>query len=449
MKPEEKTTNKTKETQDDIREDIRELANAVKAQSELMEKTLNGQKEPEKKTEPEKKEPKPAVRRIDLTENTKRDVKNISDIINMPTRMLSDAEQELREFCDDAYITASLLKTDPRNLKMWQQFQSSDSALRKAMDTATSGEGSEWVPDVLSTQLIEKYRLQARVPGLFTEIQMPANPYKLPTDLGDMTFYLISESLSAEPSKTPTTKLTTGDLTLTAKKFRGRSIWSEELDEESIIPILPRVKENIARSAALAVEDAIINGDTTATHQDSDVTDSKDHRKAWKGLRKHALEQSYDADMSTFDKDTTLARITAMGKYGITKSELIWIASVVSYNKALALTEMRTVDKYGPKATILTGEVGKLYGVPFVVSEKVRENLNNSGVYDGSTTDKSGILLVNKNQWVLGNRGNWKLTVDFDNDVDQYVLNVRFKKAFIPIRAIASNHIVEYGYKIS
>lgn len=434
-------SDKGKENKNEVGQDIKNLTDAVKQQSELLKSVLEKKKEPEEKKTP--------ARRIDFSESTPRDVKDIRDIMNMPTRMLSDEEQELREFCDDVYITASLMRTDPRNLKMWGRFRESNTALRKAMDTATSGEGSEWVPDVLSTQLIEKYRLQARVPGLFTEIQMPSNPYKLPTDLGDMTFYLIGESISDEPSKTPVSDLTTGDLTLTAKKFRGRSIWSEELDEESIIPVLPRVKENIARSAALAVEDAIINADTTSTHQDSDVTDSKDHRKAWKGLRKHAIEQSYSADMSTFDKDTTLARITAMGKYGITKSELAWIASVVSYNEALALTEMRTVDKYGPKATILTGEVGKLYGVPFIVSEKVRENMNNSGVYDGSTTDKSGLLLVNKNCWVLGNRGNWRLTVDFDNDVDQYVLNVRFKKAFIPIYAIASNRIVEYGYKIS
>ena len=422
------------------------LATALAQQKE--KERVEAEAEKKAKEEKEKKEA-PAVipaSRLDLTETVSRDVKGIKDIMEMPGNRLNDAEKELREFMDDAYITASLLRTDPRNLKMWQGFKDSNTALRKAMDTATATEGSEWVPTILSTDLIEKYRLEARVPGLFREFQMPRNPWVFPTSLDDMTFYLIPESKSDEPSKTPSTKLTTGDLTLTAVKLRARSIWSEELDEGSIIPILPAVKNNIAKSAALAVEDVIMNGDTTAPHQDSDVTDTKDHRKAWKGLRKHALEQSYTADLSTFDKDTTLSLITKLKKYGITKSQLAWIASVTSYNEVLALAEMRTVDKYGPKATILTGEAGKLYGVPFIISEKQREDLDATGVYSGVYT---ALHCVNRNAFIMGNYGNWKLSVRFDDDVDQYIMNVRFKKIFLPIYAIASHPIVSMGYKIS
>jgi len=455
MEPKDKDKNKDKNTSkdQDIRDDVKGLKDAIKDQTELLAKLIADQKEDKKedlKSKDSKKDnKKEPVRRLELVDSRSRDVKNIKQIMILPSRYLNDQEKELRDFADDIYIMAQVLETDPRNLKMWQRFQDSSSALKKAMDTATAGEGSEWVPTTLSTNLIERYRLIARVPALFDEFPMPANPWTLPTSLADMTFYYMPESTSDEPTKTPSTKLTTGDLTMTAKKFRARSIWSEELNEESIIAVLPRIKENIARSAARAVEDAIINADTTATHQDSDVTNSKDHRKVWKGLRKNAIEQSYSADLSTFDKDTTLARITAMGKYGINVDDLAWIASTVSYNKLRGLAELRTVDKYGPNATILTGEVGKLYGIPVIVSEKLRNDMNNSGVYDGSTTDKTGILLVNTRMFALGNRGDWRLTVKFDDDVDQYIMNVRFKKAFIPLDDVSSEHIVEYGYKIS
>lgn len=441
--------NKEKTDTQELKDSISTLTDTVKEQSDLLATAL-AEQEPETEEKKEtKKEDKPLVRRLDFSEVNSRDVKSIRDIMQMPSNMLNEAERAIRERADDAYILATLLRTEVGNLKMWQNFRESRSALRKAMDTATSTEGSEWVPTTLSTNLIEKYRLQARVAGLFTEIAMPRNPYKLPTSLSDMTFYLIGESLTSEPSKTPTTKLTTGDLTLTAVKLRARSIWSEELDEESIIPVLPAVKNNIAKSAALAVEDVIINGDTTATHQDSDVTDSKDHRKAWKGLRKHALANSYNVDLSTFDKDTTRSLLTKMEKYGVIPSEVAWITGVVCYNKMRGLTELLTVDKYGPNATILTGEVGKLYGSPVIISEKTRENLNASGVYDGSTTDYTELTTVNRGAFIIGNRGNWRLTVDFDNDVDQYVLNVRFKKDFIPIYTLSSEPAVAIGYKIS
>jgi HK97 family phage major capsid protein len=386
------------------------------------------------------------VRKLEFSD-AKSDIRPISSIMETPSRLLTPVEQELQSRMDDIYIVSSLLRTNPRNLKMWTDLREGTSALRKAMDTATATEGLEWVPTTLSAQLIEKYRLEARVAVLFDEIAMPRNPYELPTDLGDMTYYLMPESLTPEPSKTPTTKLTTGKKTLTSKKLRARSIWSEELDANSIIPILPRVKDTIAKSAALAVEDVIINGDTTAPHQDADVTDSRDHRKAWKGLRKLVVAGAFN-DLGTFDKDTTRGLLVDMGKYGLIPSEVVWIAGVVSYNKLRGLTELLTVDKYGPAATILTGEVGRLYGSPVIVSEKIRENLNATGVYDGSVVDNTLLLAVNRRAWILGNDGGWKLTVDFDNDVDQYVLNVRFRKDFICIYP-ATDACVAVGYNVT
>jgi len=439
----------------ELKDEISALKDTVKEQSDLLATAIAEQEDREKEANAEaekkakEKKATPTPIRLDLTETVSRDVKGIRDIMVMPSAMLNDAEKEIRDFADNAYITATLLRTSPQNLKMWQGFKASNTALRKAMDTATATEGAEWIPTTLSTNLVEKYRLEARVPGLFTEIQMPRNPFKLPTNLADMTFYLIPESTSDEPSKTPSTALTTGDLTLTAKKLRARSIWSEELDEESIIPLLPAVKNNIAKSAALAVEDAILNGDTTATHMDSDVTDTKDHRKIWKGLRKLALANSWSADLGTFDKDTTRGLLTKMAKYGITPSDLAWITGPTCYNKLRGLAELLTVDKYGPAAVILTGEVGRYYGSPVIISEKTRQTLNATGYYDGSTVDNTELTVVNRRGFIIGNRGNWRLTVDFDNDVDQYVLNVRFKKDFIPIYAIATEPIVATGFNVA
>jgi len=397
-------------------------------------------------------------RRLDLSDEPIKAAFTAERIMSTPSLKLSNEEKELQSFFDDAYITASLMsayrlhtggnRVDPRELKMWQGLKESKTALGKALDTATAGEGAEWVPTTMSANIIEKYRLQSRVPALFDEIQMPRNPYVLPADLSDVVFYLMPESLTEEPSKTPPTNLATGNKTLTAKKLRARQLWSEELDELSIIPILPRVKDNLAISGALCVEDILINGDDSATHQDSDVTDSKDRRKSWKGLRKLVIAGN-KKDLATFDATTVRGMLTAMGKYGVTPSQLAWISGVVDYNKMRGLAELLTVDKYGPAATILTGEVGKLYGSPVILSEKVRENLNATGVYDGTTMTKTVLGLVNTRAWLLGNWGAWRLTVDFDNDVDQYILNVRFRKAFIPIYDATTEGIVSIGYNIA
>lgn len=391
------------------------------------------------------------IRNIDLSEvDRPTKTRSITEVMHLPESLLSDEEIELQKFAEDAYIVSELLKVDPRSLKMWQQFEASQSALKKAMDTATAAEGAEWVPTSLSATLIETFRLQSKVAGLIMDIPMPTNPYDVPFLSGGVTYYYVPESTSDEPSKAPASTVGTGKRTLTAKKIKARLLFSDELSEASIVPVLPAIKEEAGLAGAEALDDIIINGDDSTTHQDSNVTDSKDRRKAWKGLRK-LCPAGTKADLSTFDKDTVRGRLTAMGKFALSDpaNTLAWLASIKVYNKLRGLTETLTVDKYGPKATILNAEFAKIYGVPIIVSEKIAENLNNTGVYDGSTVDKTIILVFYRRGFMLGTWKLPKIRYKEDDDTDQNTLNISFKKAFVDRYATASNTTIALGYKIS
>ena len=381
---------------------------------------------------PQTAAPAPApVRRLELTDGTLAGkTKHLSEIMTLPTKQLTDEERELRGFADDAYIVASILRTDPRQTKLWTGRAGLSSALRKAMDAATSGEGSEWVPTGLSQDYIEKFRLQAKVAALFNDIPMPTNPYKLPYfgGLDASAFYLVGESTSDSPTASPATTPATGDQTLTAKKLKARILFSDELSEDSIVPVLAVLRSEIATAGAEALEDCILNADTTATHMDSDVTDSKDRRRIWNGLRDQCPSGTKQS-LATFSTANIKAILTSMGKYGINPNELAIITAAKGYHTLTGLTEVLTVDKYGPQATILTGELGKFLGIPIIISEYIRENLNASGVYDGSTTTKSILLVVNRRALILGTRGGVKLSFLSEAQVDQNQLIVSFRKA--------------------
>ena len=180
-------------------------------------------------------------RRLDFSEGEGRsEARNINRIMATPARDLNPVEQEIQSYMDDTYIVSSMLQRDPRQTKMWQRLMSiSDrTALRKAMDTATAGEGSEWVPTGMSQELIEKFRLESKVAIQFPDIAMPTNPYDLPFISGDIQFYLVPESQSDEPSKAPASTPGTGKRTLTAVKLKARVLFSDELTEDSIVPVL-------------------------------------------------------------------------------------------------------------------------------------------------------------------------------------------------------------------
>jgi HK97 family phage major capsid protein len=357
---------------------------------------------------------------------------------------------ELQARADDIYLVSKLLRRDPRSLKMWGDFAREASELRKAMDTATSGEGLEWIPTGFSADLIQKVKLGLKVAALHGRFAMPTNPFKLPIDGADAVAYLTAESTSDTATKITASTPGSSNVTFDAVKLACRVLVSAELDEDSVVAILPLLRDKIVRALAEAQENATINGDTTATHMDGDVASASDVRKSWKGYRKLALAGA-KVDCSTFNIANLRAIRAAMGKYGVNPNDLAWIAGVSVFNKMLSLGEVMTVDKYGRRATVLTGELAKLDGIPVIVSEFIRENLNASGVYDGVTTDNTVLPLVYRPAFLYGDRRSITLRVSHElyMETDQDVAIATQRLDFRPVQDATVEKIVGLGYNIA
>ena len=103
-----------------------------------------------------------------------------------------------------------------------------------------------------------------------------------------------------------------------------------------------------------------------------------------------------------------------MGKYGTSPKELAWVVGPSVYAQMLNIDEVATLEKFGPQATILSGALAVFRGIPIIVSEFVRENLNASGVYDGTTTNRTVCHLANIRRFYLGLRRPIRVKVQQD-----------------------------------
>lgn len=321
-----------------------------------------------------------------------------------------DPEARMRLYNDTAHLLSRLNGNKALAGQYWQGMLERDPAVKyvTAVTSDGSGYGAEWVPTGFSADVWQDLHLQTLVGGNLEQINMPTLSYKLPYVASNTTAYLTSQATDIT-----TSRFGTEADTLTAQGFGAALYFSGEMEEDSIIPVMPVVRQDIARTLAQGLESALLDGDTTGTHQDSDVTGSTDVRKAWNGFRKLALaDAATKTDGTSFQTSTWRAARTAMGKYGISPSDLICVTGPVGFNKLLNLSEVMTVDKYGPNATLLSGELARFDGVPIIVSGQVRENLNASGVYDGSTTTKSYMLLIDRRRFMLGTRR--ALTIEDD-----------------------------------
>jgi HK97 family phage major capsid protein len=311
--------------------------------------------------------------------------------------------KKLQDYNDDMYTLISVLKVAPSQLNSYGMFERRWSELAKALNTATAGAGQEWVPTGYSNQMIEFIELQAVVASLFQSFQMPNTTYIYPVLLGDGTAYLGGEATTDSPAMYRASTPRTSDLTFTAIKLIANYPVTEEMTEDSMIPVLPVLRTSIGRALAKAEDNAIINGDTTATHLDTGYTvGTDDARRAWKGLRRICSDANaalgLKNDGSTWTTSAGLGLIRAlvaeMGNYGVNRSDLRLLCNVNMYNKIVSLDQVSTNDKFGNMATVHNGEIDGIDGIKIVKTQHVEENQNVTGIYDGTTLTDTQFLIV-------------------------------------------------------
>jgi len=165
---------------------------------------------------------------------------------------------------------------------------------------------------------------------------------------------------------------------------------------------------------------SIVHGDTETggtgnINSDDTGPTAGDFYLALDGLRKFCLVTN-TAQVKQFAGafTTTLFLNTRakMLKYGARPSDLAMITGVSTTNSIQDVAAFQTLEKYGANATVLTGEVGRVFGIPVFLSEAIplasTDLVDDDGKYTTtsvSTNDTDGwFVLVNKTQWTQGFR---------------------------------------------
>lgn len=345
---------------------------------------------------------------------------------------------------------------DEKELKMAQDLgdrilSNARSKGAKALTSTGSTTGDELVPTDLASELLRRLYLDSSLAQLMMaqEVEMPTNPFEYPITTTRPKF----QHESSENTGSHTTDPGTNNVTLNAKKLIAEVEFSYELDEDAIVPVLAMVQSLLAEAGVADLESALINGDTSAAHQDSDTDgETKPAEGAFDGFRKLALGQAatkLDISSGGISRANLAALLKKMGKYGKRPRDMAFILGVKAHTDFLNLDDVVTTDKRGSDATLVTGNLPSLWNIPIVVSESQREDLNASGVYDNTTTTQGNILLANLRRFLLGNRRGFMIETDRDVRKQQQVIVASFRKAFEPIEATsatATNVVIGYNY---
>ena len=365
-----------------------------------------------------------------------------------------DLAYDFQKWNDQIIIVSELMKRNPNELSIYRKFREGQTELAKALDTTTSGQGSDWMPTQFSAEFIQRmegnYQIAARIQRVL--IPRGVDKLKLPAAGTAASLYKLSGSSADDIAKIQATTPGTRNVELDPVKLGARVEVESDMDEDSAIAVSDYVNDELNLAAARGVDDICLNGDTRTTGmQDVDVTSAADHRKAWDGFRRLTVA---GAKIDTSDTvNVANWRLmwsklqTGASQYG-QPEDMVALADLNGYLKLLVMSEVLTLDKYGSRATVTTGRLQEVFGVELQMTSRVRSDLNASGVYDGVTTNRTLIQLFNKRAFVIGDKRSIiiKSEDDIETDRMKFVITMRL---IMKSKFAADQQTCAFGYNVN
>ena len=366
---------------------------------------------------------------------------------------------------------------DSRLLLKAQGLRDVDTAAKvkanEAVYSTSSGYGDEWVTVQYSNALWPVIRQGNPILEMMDRysvvVPQGAESIQFHLESTDPTWYLVAQATATSadgPDATVTSsRIGTANKSLTVSKLGARVPYTGEAEEDSIIPLVPQIMDQIVTSGREYLASAIIDGDT-ATTASTNINDiagtpaATDWFLAMNGFRKLALvtNTANSRDGGALTVQDYLENLYLMGAGGKNAYNAMGAVAFVqdpNVNKmSLLLPEVKTRDVFS-NPTIERGLLTGIWGYPVITSYNAhRASLVNTGYEYKTYTDgkidvdtaanntKGALLSVRWDQWRLG----YKRRITLENtrwayaDLNEIVAMMRVGLAYRDTEASAISY---------
>ena len=331
-------------------------------------------------------------------------------------------QQDLQSIVEDRTLLRMMQRnphTPKTDLRLYKHILKAPRTIRPALEKAYSdvaASGAEFIPDSFLPSMYESFKVRSSLADNFETIPATGQTLLIPRLDKAGTPY-IRDAVTDTSTLTKTT-ITTAQASISIPSFACSMRCDTDALEDSGLPILSALRTAIVSDIRDGFEDCMINGDVAGTQDDlanwnirsrwsGTLGGTQDHRKAFDGLRRQALSRgsgSYTDMGSAMSYDDLMALRYKLGECGYSDCMIITSPEVlVKY--LFVMDDLATVDKYGPSAVILSGQVASIAGMPVVISRYMSNDMDPAnGVYDNVTKTKSGLLIVNRASYKIYER---------------------------------------------
>lgn len=309
-----------------------------------------------------------------------------------------------------------------------------------------------------SSNIYTEMEQQLIIANMFNRLSVDAKTFRVPvadedTD-GDVAMFKSGTFATGvgDLTNVPTSNQNTiSSVEFTPHKFMATTHLAKDEEEDNILPLLDFLRQSATRRLARAIDKSILRGTGALTGFTASPTNSisvgAGYASVITGIAKLAATASLGVSTgSSTDKadpsDIAAAR-SAMGKYGLQLgNDLVYVTSIEGYNNLVTTSDFRTVDKFGPNATYLTGSVGAVYGIPIVISEFLD--------VVGTTGNQIGTLLYKPGFMIAERRG---IEIESEYEARQQVtamyMSTRFDFKALTTNSGAALDSAKYAYAVN
>ena len=312
-----------------------------------------------------------------------------------------------------------------------------NSYFRKALTSGTTNEGSQFIPSPTSARFIEFIYMERWARQAFGTWVIPAGSTlavpKFSTGLtpnAPDVYAEVTTALDSSPASIREDAATTTSVTLTLSTIAiNRQVQRRFLARNSAgrVEMENHLREWVVKALRDNEEAAFVNGDVTTgssninnaydvtNHPGGQSATRNEHLLAFNGLRILATGTSIDAGGDAITTTDVTNAFRNLGKYAFPKEDVLVLTSMDAHATMIRFSQLETLETYGPRATIFTGEIGKLYGATVIVTDKL------PNTFDDTETNSTGIRSTStgtntRTECIVLNRKSPMIGVPIDSD---------------------------------
>lgn len=318
---------------------------------------------------------------------------------------------------------------------------------KATLNEGASGYGQQLVPVQYVSELWDAARERSKLFGLIRSFEMTAPSAYLPVAADLPEPDLVSENTTANSFRAETSRAGSNNVAVTAKTMLFNQVFTEELEEDSLIPFVPFLREMLANAVAFYSDAVILNGDTTnaatgnINSDDADPADTK-YYLAFDGLRHVGLVDN-TANGSDCGGALSLAKLAALKGLMVDKTylidwghpanadDLIFVCDPGSADAIGLLDQAVTVDKFGPQAGVKVGQVANILGNPVIATMAMGLTEADGKISATAANNTKGqVVLLNRQAFAVGIRKEISFDLVRDPRMGQISLVSRFRLGF-------------------